>query len=357
MGKSVFVEQLREGQQVEEIFLVSHLAQAETKAGKPYLILTLMDKSGEISCRVWENAELLAARAAKGNMVLVRAMAQSFRDELQLRVDDLQEVSREDPRVDPADYMPSSDRSTEVMLAELDRLIGSVEDKGIAKLLRRIFQGPLREDFSRAPAAKKMHHAYLSGLLEHTLSVAGLADKMATHYPQLDRDILLAGALLHDLGKVREFSYEQPPFDYTDSGRLLGHMLLGSEMVRREGEKVSILEQERLEQVIHLILSHHGRHEWGAPILPQTIEAIMLHYLDDMDSKVNYIDRLCGELSEPGMHWTDYQRPLERYLYLRKPDVEEEQRRDAQRIEPGDKKAAGSKKKKNISDSPQRTLF
>ncbi|MDH3347152.1 MAG: HD domain-containing protein, partial [Desulfobulbaceae bacterium] len=322
MGKELFVEQLQAGQQVEEIFLVSHLAQAETKAGKPYLILTLMDKTGEISCRVWDNAELFASQAAKGNMVLVRAMAQSFRDELQLKVDHLQEISRDDPRVDPADYLPCSDRPSGVMLAELDRFIGSVKDKGVAKLLRRIFKGKLREDFAAAPAAKKMHHAYLSGLLEHTLSVTGLADKMATHYPQVDRDILIAGALLHDLGKVREFSYDQPPFDYTDSGRLIGHMLLGSEIVRSEGEKVSLLSRERLDQVIHLILSHHGRHEYGAPILPQTVEAILLHYLDDMDSKMNYIDRLCGELEEPGMHWSAYQRPLERFLYLRKPGAE-----------------------------------
>jgi len=162
-----------------------------------------------------------------------------------------------------------------------------------------------------------MHHAYIGGLLEHTLSVTGLAMRIAEHYPSLDRDLLVAGALLHDLGKIREFSFSSVPFDYTEEGRLVGHLVLGSEMVRKAAENVQELPSERLDRLIHLVLSHHGRHEFGAPCLPMTTEAILLHHIDDIDAKMNYIDRL-SEQVEPGTYqWSDYQRPLERFLLLR----------------------------------------
>ena len=313
-GKKVFISDLQEGQQVRDLFLVARKNLAETKAGKPYLAMTLMDRTGEIEARVWDNAAGFDSHARVGNYVLVKGTAKSFRDQLQLGVVFLEQVDQQ--TISLADFMPASKRSVAKMQAELADIIASVADPGLQQLLTKIFSGNTLEQFSTAPAAKKMHHAYIGGLLEHTLSVTGLAEKIADHYSALDRDILITGALLHDLAKIREFSFEALPFDYTDQGRLLGHLVIGVDMVRRAAADISELSQQRLDQVCHLILSHHGRYEFGAPVLPMTQEAILLHHLDDMDAKMNYTDQLREKMSEPGHHWSDYQRPLERFLYL-----------------------------------------
>lgn len=313
--KTVYITDLKEGLQLHDLFLVSKKNLAETKSGNPYLALTLMDRTGEIEARAWDNAARLDAVAEVGRIVLVEAQVKAFRDQLQLTVTGLQLVA--EGSVDLAHFMPASRRGVSDMQAELAGLIASVADPGLNRLLTGLFQGKLLQEFSRAPAAKMMHHACLGGLLEHTLSVAGLALKICDHYPRLDRDLLLAGALLHDLGKVREFSYASLPFDYTDQGRLIGHLVLGTEMVRRQAESVPALAPARLDQLLHLILSHHGRHEFGSPCLPMTSEAILLHHLDDMDAKMELIDRLSEQVEGDGYRWSDYQRSLERFLFLR----------------------------------------
>ncbi len=353
-AKEIFIEDLQEGQQVRDIFLVARKNLAETKAGKPYLALSLMDRSGEIEARVWDNAAAYDSHAQVGNYVVVQGTAKSFRDQLQMGVVFLEQVNS--GSVNPADFMPASKRDGAEMRAELAAVIGSITDSGLQKLLQQVFSGETLEQFCTAPAAKKMHHAYLGGLLEHTLSVTGLAGKLADHYPELDRDMLLTGALLHDVAKIREFSFAAPPFDYTDQGRLMGHLVIGVDMVRQAASGISELAPERLDQVCHLILSHHGRHEFGAPVLPMTQEALLLHHVDDIDAKMNYTDQLREKITESGHQWTDYQRPLERFLYLQ-PLLGDEEKPAVVK-----KKAAPARKKKekfiqdNIEDR-QQTLF
>jgi 3'-5' exoribonuclease len=315
--KTLFVTDLQDGQQVHDLFLISRKNSAETKAGKPYLALTLMDRSGEVEARVWDNAQQLNQVAEVGRVVEVRAQGKLFRDQLQLNITSLQAL--ETNQVSLGDFMPASRRSAGEMDAELTGLLESVIDHHLALLLKNIFQGDLRRQFLMAPAAKMMHHACLGGLAEHTLSICGLALKMCDHYPDLDRDLLLAGALLHDIGKIQEFDFSTVPFSYTDSGRLVGHLVLGSEMVRKQADTVAGLPAGRLDQLIHLILSHHGRHEFGSPCLPMTREAIVLHHLDDIDAKMNFIGRLSEQVDAGEYQWSDYQRTLERFLLLRGP--------------------------------------
>ena len=345
-GKKSFITELQEGQQVRDIFLVSRKTLAETKAGKPYLAMTLMDRTGEIEARVWDNAAGFDDHAAVGNYVLVQGTAKSFRDQLQLGIIFLEQVDARS--VSPADFMPASRRPVAEMQAELQAYIGSVTDAGLQELLLAIFTGDTLVQFSTAPAAKRMHHAYLGGLLEHTLSVTGLAVRIADHYPGLDRDMLVTGALLHDLAKITEFSFAAPPFDYTDQGRLLGHLVLGVDMVRRAALPIQGLSPERLDQVCHLILSHHGRHEFGAPVLPMTQEALLLHHLDDMDAKMNYTDQLREKMTDPGYQWSDYQRPLERFLYMQPLEGrgEEQVGSDSTAAAPGKAEPAPRPKKK-----------
>lgn len=351
-GKKLFISGLQEGQQIRDFFLISRKNLAETKAGKPYLAMSLMDKTGDIEARVWENAQQLNDMADVGDIILVQALVKSYQNTMQLGVSTLQKATQE--QVFLADFMPASSRSGQEMQQELTALMRSLSDTGLQKVLQVLFSGELLEQFSTAPAAKKMHHAYIGGLLEHTLSVAGMAVKAAEHYPTLDRDLLIAGALVHDIAKTREFSFSSLPFDYTDAGRLLGHLVLGVEMVQKAAQDVHELPRARVDQLAHLILSHHGRHEFGAPVLPMTPEAILLHHLDDMDAKMNYIDQLREQQGAPG--WSDFQRPLERFLYLQPLSAQMEQHPPPmENLERAEAPAAAEMK--NDPRQRQQTLF
>ncbi len=313
--KQLFINELKPGQQVQDVFLVSRKTLAETKNGKPYLALGLMDKTGEIEARLWDNAVRFDAEAAVGNFVAISGSAKSYRDQVQLGLVSLKQVEGDFVRLE--DFMPASKRRLADMEEELQGIIDGIQDVMLRTLLQRIFSGQTLELFVKAPAAKKMHHAYVGGLIEHTLSIVGMAVKTAGHYPMLDMDMLIAGALLHDVAKIEEFNFSSLPFEYTGKGRLVGHLVLGVEIVRTAARELEVVDSERIDQLVHLILSHHGQLEFGSPVVPMTPEALVLHHLDDVDAKMNYIERLSEKIDEPGWHWTEYQRPLERFLYLR----------------------------------------
>ena len=313
--KKIFAAQLTGGQQFQDIFLVTKKSLAETKAGKPYLALALMDRTGEVEARVWDNALRFESQAGEGNFVLVQAVAKPFRDQMQLGVTTLQQVA--EAEIDMADFLPASPRPLAEMAEELKEVIGSIGDQPLRDVLRILFQGDTLARFQRAPAAKRLHHAYIGGLIEHTLSIVGLAAKAAVHYPLIDRDMLIAGALVHDLAKIEEFDFSNPAFGYTDRGRLVGHLVMGVDLVRQAAAQAPAIEAGQVDRLIHIILSHHGRHDFGSPVLPMTPEAILLHHLDDIDAKMNYMSGLQAKMSGDGWQWTEYQRHLERFLFLR----------------------------------------
>ena len=177
--------------------------------------------------------------------------------------------------------------------------------------------------FKKAPAAKAMHHAYLGGLLEHTLGVARLADQVSKLYSDLDRSLLLAGAMLHDIGKVKEFSFDSHTFDYSNTGRLMGHMVIGVEMIQERINKIKDFPTELGVRIKHLILSHHGRYEFGSPTLPMLMEGFVLNFIDDMDAKLNTIAGVTKKATTEGYQWSDYQRSLERFLFVKGHSEEE----------------------------------
>jgi 3'-5' exoribonuclease len=201
-----------------------------------------------------------------------------------------------------------------------------VKNPFLKKLLAFFFKKePLWQRFQEAPAAKGIHHAYVGGLLEHSLSVARIADQLATHYSGVDRSLLLAGALLHDVGKVEELVMDLAVIDYTAQGRLMGHLVMGCEMVAAAAVTIKDFPPELLTQLQHLILSHHGRQEFGSPTVPMTIEAFLLSFVDDLDAKMNLMEQLRKKMKDPGLQWTEYQRSLERYLYLGPFELQEEE--------------------------------
>ncbi|PIE72829.1 MAG: metal-dependent phosphohydrolase [Deltaproteobacteria bacterium] len=329
MAGKIYIEQLKEGDSFTEVFAIKALRQGETKAGKPYLLLTLMDKTGEISCPVWNNALQLAEICVVGGFVRCSGQVASFRGQKQLQPDRLEAVAADD--VSMADFLPETAGDRQAMARKLLKFVASVDDPWLEKLLDHFFgEGEIWQQFQRAAAAKLAHHACIGGLLEHTLSLVSVADSLACHYPGVNRDLLVAGALLHDIGKLEEMRFQGSVVEYTTPGRLKGHLVIGSEMVAAAALSIKGFPRDLLEQLQHLILSHHGRLDYGSPVLPMTVEAFLLSMLDDLDAKMNMIEQLRKKMAAGQYSFTEYQRLLERYLYLSGyPDKEKQKSEDA----------------------------
>ncbi|MBW2107602.1 MAG: HD domain-containing protein [Deltaproteobacteria bacterium] len=310
--KETFVNMLKAGQSVDDIFVAMDKQLAQKKNGEPYLTLTLVDRTGDMKAVLWDNVEAISNRFAAGDYVRVKGNVSQYRDDLQVVVQDLEPASAD--HVEAKDFLPATERDVEQMFSQLTQAAATIQNTHLAALLKAFFEDTTFVAlFKAAPAAKKMHHAYLGGLLEHTLSITRLSDAVATHYKGIDRDLLLAGAILHDIGKVHELCYDTH-IDYSDSGRLLNHIVIGIEML---DEKIAVLPdfpQDLALLLKHLIVSHHGTREFGSPEPPKTLEAIILNYIDDLDAKVTGV-RAFMEAQDDQTAWTSYHRLLERFFY------------------------------------------
>lgn len=311
--KKVFVEEIRERDWVDSPFLVRDKIMAMAKNGKPYMTLKLVDRSGEIEGRVWDRVDEFAERFDKDDFLRVQGKASTYLGKMQLVVQDLERIP--DQAVDLADFLPVSKRAKAEMLAELREVVESLADPHLRQLLEAfIGDRELLECYSRAPAAKSMHHVFIGGLLEHSLAVAGLVEDVCRRYPGLNRDLLLAGALLHDVGKVGELAYART-FDYTDEGKLIGHIVLGVEMVEEKIRTLPGFPRQTAILLKHLLLSHHGQYEYGSPKRPKTLEAVILNFLDDLDSKINGVRAHIDREIDNGAAWTSYHRLYDRYFF------------------------------------------
>ncbi|MDD2338176.1 MAG: HD domain-containing protein [Geobacteraceae bacterium] len=309
----MFVSEIKDRSLVDSVFLVKEKISALARNGKPYLTLHLMDKSGEIEGRVWENVESFGQLFEKDNFIRVQAKATVYLGKMQLIISEIARVA--DSKVALEDFLPEGDRDGAEMLVELTALVESCSDEHLRKLLQSFFEdADFLQLYQTAPAAKGMHHVYLGGLLEHSLSVARLVDQIMPLYPVLHRDLLIAGALLHDVGKVREMTYLRS-FDYSDEGKLLGHISIGVEMIHEKICRMDGFPVELAMLLKHMILSHHGQYEFGSPKRPKTIEATVLNYLDDLDSKINGIRTHMRKELVNQSRWTGYHRLYDRYFY------------------------------------------
>jgi len=312
LGK-IFVKEIKDRAQVDSVFLVKEKITAMAKNGKPYLTLRLMDKSGEVDAKVWDNVDLLSAIFDKDDFIVVRSKASVYLGKMQLVIAELRKVPEEEVAL--ADFLPETARNIREMEEELAELIASLGDVNLKRLLAAFFDDPsFLAVYRSAPAAKGMHHVYLGGLIEHSLAVANLVDRIVPLYEGLNRDLLIAGSLLHDVGKVREIAYIRS-FDYTDEGKLLGHITIGVEMVREKIAGLTDFPRELAMLLQHMLLSHHGQYEFGSPKLPMTLEATILNYLDDLDSKINGIRTHVEKEPENHSRWSTYHRLYDRYFY------------------------------------------
>lgn len=313
MEKGIAVKDITPGSEVRGVFATTQAAQAQSRNG-PYWRLTLADASGSVEAKIWSPLSAEFPDIPTGVPVLVEGRAGTYREQIQLTIESLRILDdAESAALDLSALMPSSPFPLDDMMDELMALIKEeFTHAGWRKLAQSVFRDEaLRTAFRICPAAKGVHHAYAGGLLEHTLSVFRLCRRFADQYPELDRQTLLAGALFHDFGKIREFSGGIAN-DYTDEGRLIGHLELGLEMLAPFLAK-SGLEENLQRHLRHLILSHHGTAEFGAVRLPQTAEALALHFADNMDAKMAQCRELFAQIPEGG--WTPYQSTLGRALY------------------------------------------
>lgn len=316
--KSLFVADIRENQPVDSLFLVAAKNHGVTKGGSGYLTLKLVDRSGEIEGRVWERAEELGKGFGKNDFVRVRGQATLYQGKVQIRVQDIVRV--DEKNVVPEDFLPRSLSDPEAMAEELMAILRGMKNPHLRGLAESFFADQaFMELLKRAPAGKTIHHPYLGGLLEHTLSLLKLILKVVENYQGIDVDLLLMGGFLHDIGKVYEFSFDRA-VEYTDQGQLLGHLVMEIEIVNEKIKAIPDFPEELAVLVKHMIVSHHGSLEFGSPKLPQTLEAVILHYLDDLDGKIQSIQSLLER--EQGSRWTSFHRAYGRNFFRGKPGEE-----------------------------------
>lgn len=307
-----FVADLAAGGAVDEVFLLARRNMAHKKDGNPFLNVTLADRSGQVNGVVWDQVERIAAAAAEGDFVHVRAQVGEYRGSLQLVVKDMARVPED--QVDAADFLATTTRDVNQMLDRLKEMTARMQTPYLRSLFDLFWADPdFVAAYTRAPAAKHMHHAYIGGLLEHTLSMAILSETIAGHYGGVDRDLLLAGVILHDVGKTRELEYSRR-IDYTDEGRLLSHIIIGLSMLDEKLKQLPDFPEDQAQLLKHMIVSHHGAREFGSPEPPKTIEAVLLNDIDEMDSRVNSIREYVAKDDSDGS-WTSYHRLLERHFY------------------------------------------
>jgi len=308
----VDLQTIKDRDRVAGTFLVQTKQIPLNRNGKPYIAMQLMNRTGTVAARVWDNVDQFASVFESGDFLQVRGIGVEYQNKVQLKVDWLERV--DSATVNPEDFLPASPRDRQEMLGTLQALVDTIGDAPLRDLIRGcLADDTFRERFVRSPAAKTIHHAYLGGLLEHTLTVMELADRVAAVYPGLSRDLLLAGAFFHDIGKTRELGHERS-FEYSDEGRLIGHIVMGANMFSDWAEQHPDLPEETVLKLTHMILSHHGTYEFGSPKRPKFAEALVLNYIDEMDSKVQTLKEISGR--ETGQKWSSFQKLFDRYLYL-----------------------------------------
>jgi 3'-5' exoribonuclease len=279
---------LDEGKVFDGFFLLLAKQLRTTKTNKPYLNLILGDKTGQLEGRVWElNDPRIAKDFDRGDIVKARGSASRFDDRLQMKIDQLRVALPDE--VDKADMLPSTTYDVAALWSQLLGFVDSLASPNLKLLLVTMLDDPaLAAAYREAPAAKQLHHAWLGGLLEHVVSLCTLADRVVPQYPLLDRDLVLTGVILHDIGKVRELSWEIG-FEYTVEGMLLGHIQIGAALTERAIDSLPNFPPKLKTLVLHMILSHHGKLEFGSPKLPMIPEALVLNFIDDLDAKMQAV--------------------------------------------------------------------
>jgi len=308
-----FMNTLNNNDTVKEYYLCKTKEALKSNAGKTYYSLRLFDKTGGMPAKIWElNKNTIITEFLEGDVVQVEGVVLDYKGELQMKVIKVRKAKEGEYAIE--DFIPTTEKDISQMYQQLTALIDSVKDEHIKLLLKNIYVNNKEqaEIIRTHSAAKGMHHAYMGGLLEHTLSVTEICLFMADRYKHLNRDLLIAGGLLHDIGKIQELT-PMPSNTFTDDGQLLGHIIIGVGMVTEEVKKIPNFSHELASIIKHLIVSHHGELEFGSPKLPYISEAMCLHFADNMDAKLKTFDEVLDADNTPGP-WAGYNKMLNRYV-------------------------------------------
>ena len=307
-------------------FVVSTKQVKPKKSGEPYLALTLADRCGQIEAKMWDNVEDAIDAFEQDDFLKIKGLLNKYKNRFQLTIHKLRKLGESE--VDFADYLPKTTKNVDELWHRLEEFVSSIRDPHLKTLVRSFMEDSvIATAYRNAPAAKTLHHAYIGGLLDHVVSLFRSCDLLCRNYPHVNRDLLLTGAFLHDIGKIHELSYSRS-FSYTSRGQLLGHMIIELEMLQA---KIALMPDfpDQLKTLLeHLIISHHGEYEFGSPKLPMFPEALMLHYLDDLDSKMESMRAHFEREAENDSTWTSYNASLGGTLlnttkFLKKEEQEE----------------------------------
>ncbi len=302
-----------ENQTITSSFVVSARQVKPKRTGELYLWLTLADRTGQLDAKMWDNVASVLDQFEQDDYIKVKGLINRYNGRLQLTVHKLRRM--EASEVDPADYLPCCPRDTEDLWRQLGEFVASIGDLNLRALIESFMGDPeIATAYKTAPAAKSLHHAYIGGLLDHVVSLMRLCDLACRNYAHVNRDLVLAGAFLHDIGKIHELSYQRS-FSYTTRGQLLGHMIIELEMLQEKTAQLPSFPAGLKTLLEHLIISHHGHYEFGSPKLPMFPEALMLHYLDDLDSKMESMRaQFEREAAMEDDAWAGYNSSLQRPL-------------------------------------------
>lgn len=304
-----YIESFHEGEHINDIYLVKFKQAALTKAGKPYDNVILQDKTGTIDAKIWDPGSVGIEDFDAMDYIDVTGDVSSFQGNLQFSIKRARKV--QEGEYEPKDYLPTSDRNVDEMYGEVKALIDSIKNPYLNQLLHRFFDdADFEKRFKFHSAAKSVHHGFVGGLLEHSLSVANNCDFFAKNYPILNRDLLVTAALFHDVGKLKELS-TFPENDYTDAGQLLGHIVIGSEWVGEEIKKIEGFPVVLANELRHCILAHHGELEYGSPKKPALVEAVALSFADNIDAKMETVKELLAGVPDNNLEWQGYNRFME----------------------------------------------
>jgi 3'-5' exoribonuclease len=302
----------QENKVITSSFVVASKQVKAKKNGEPYLALTLADRTGQIEAKMWDNVDEFIDAFEQEDFLKIKGLINKYKNRFQLTIHKLRRM--EEAEIDFTDYLPKTTKDIGELWRTLTEFVATFQNPHLKALVELFMADPeIAERYRNAPAAKTLHHAYIGGLLDHVVSLFRSCDSLCRNYPQVNRDLLLTGAFLHDIGKIQELTYNRA-FSYTTRGQLLGHMIIELEMLQAKLAKLPDFPAELKTLLEHLIISHHGQYDFGSPKLPMFPEALMLHYLDDLDSKMEamraHFDRE-AELEGP---WTSYNASLGRPL-------------------------------------------
>ncbi|VAX18611.1 3'-_5' exoribonuclease Bsu YhaM [hydrothermal vent metagenome] len=302
------------GESANLFLLLTKVEKKSARTGREYLDLDLRDKSTSIAAKMWDGFELFYNQAEEGNIVKVACQFDEFNGMPQLRITNIR-LAKESDNVTHSDFLPVSLRDLDEMKTEFNEAVSSISNTHLKSLIEKIFDNETKEKYFDVPAGKAWHHAYIHGLLEHTLEIIRICDLACDIHPELNRDLLIAAVILHDFGKVEELTYKTS-FDYTDKGRLIGHIVIAASRIEETAKQISDFPEVLKNQLIHLVLSHQGKLEHASPVLPKMAEAVVLYHADELSAKSNAFLNAIKNEKQDKSNWTNFIRLAETPLYV-----------------------------------------